>query len=147
MWTKGTTVHRRPKDVQWLYQNDELLDSAHQVKPPLRIFLASTMELEVEELVVLVCKRMQASNMYLCDGILTKGLSVSWSMSQTSLPRREVLTSLALQILGHPKLWVKAILSQLTKLTPTLLKFFQIKCQWGHKYSRGAKQPSWSRWG
>jgi hypothetical protein len=33
-WTKGTTVYRRPKNVQWLYQNDELLDSARQVKPP-----------------------------------------------------------------------------------------------------------------
>jgi hypothetical protein len=64
-------------------------------------------ELEKQKMKMEEERGFKHSYVYLCDGILTQGLSISWCMSQTSLPRREVLTSLALQILGNPKLWVK----------------------------------------
>jgi len=143
----------KPRELQGQNQKEEFPEPACQEKPFVRAFFAWMMDDQVGESVAWVMeKRIFGPAAYLLNNRSTQSFEEDWSISQTSLRKRQILVSLAVLIPKPPWCFGREILFQPTRWIPLLFESLQMKFRvvWSmlsHTHFEGAMQYACSKKG
>lgn len=122
MFMNGDNNPMKTRKLRGHNKKDEFPEPVRQEKPSLMAFLAWMMEDQVGESVVwVILKRILGPTGYLLDNRSTQSFEKDWSIYQTSLPKRQILVSLVVQIPKPPWCFERAILFQPTRWISLLL--------------------------